>query len=189
MINAVSLHKAWVARTAGVFVLAVLAVVFFVAPAMGAQNNVRKPPLLTTVSGVSVKADFDGLVNGTPATLGTTFTADQFKVGTKAFKLTVTKVLPLSALIKGKWLEVTVINPVDKTPYAFLATVDTIDQSTGEVKVVIGQPGNPTTVTPAIVNQFEGKLMNLNYNKVPTTNGTNTIAFVPSPPGTGWNTN
>src|SRR5690349_11214767 len=98
MINAVSLHKAWVARTAGMFVLAALAVVFFVAPmiAMGAQNNVKKPPLLTTVSGVSVKADFDGLVNGTPASLGTTFTADQFKVGNKAFKLTVTKALPLS---------------------------------------------------------------------------------------------
>jgi hypothetical protein len=179
MRNAVSLHKVWVARTAGVFVLAALAVVFFVAPmiAMGAQNNGKQPQLITTT-----KASLVGLVNGTPANAGGSLTASNFKVGNVAFKLTLTTTMPLTALVKGKWLEVDVTNPADNTPYPFLATVDKVDQTTGQVEVLVGTPGNFASVTPAVSSLFEGKLMFLNFNKVGTTN----ITAIPPKPGTGW---
>ncbi len=180
MRNAVSLHKVWVARTAGAFVLAALAVVFFVAPmiAMGAQNNGKQPQLIK-----STKASLVGLVNGTPANSGATLTASNFKVGNVAFKLTLTTVMPLTALVKGKWLEVDIKNPADNTPYPFLATVDKVDQTTGQVELLIGTPGNFASVTPAVTSLFEGKLMFLNYNKM----GATTIAAIKELPGTGWN--
>jgi hypothetical protein len=181
MRNAVSLHKVWVARTAGAFVLAALAAVFLVAPmaVMGAQNNGKQPQLITTTT-----AGFDGLVNGQPANAGGTLAPSQFKVVNTAFKLTVTKTVPLNALVKGKWLECTITNPADNTPYPFLCTVDRVNQSTGKVEVLVGTPGSSATVTPAVASLFEGKLMFLDFNKV----GTTGITAKPEPAGTGWNT-
>lgn len=175
MKNAVSLHKVWVARTAGVFVLAAIAVVFFVAPmvAMGAQNNNKQPQLITTTT-----ASLVGLVNATPPNTGAT---SNVKVGNEAFKLTLTTAMPLTALVKGKWLECDITNPADNTPYPFLCTVDTVNQNTGKVEVQVGTPGSAASVTPAVANLFEGKLMFLSFNKV----GAN-ITAKPSPVGSGW---
>jgi hypothetical protein len=148
---------------------------------MGAQNGGKQPQLLSN----NTKVNLVGLVDGTPATSGTTYTAAQFKVGTKAFKLALTTAMPLTALVKGKWLEVDVVNPADNTPYAFLATVDAVNQSTGQVKVLIGTPGNAASITPAVSKLFVGKLGVLNFTKV---GATNNIAAIPPIPGTGWDT-
>ena|SRR2546429_9232641 len=178
MIHAVSLHKVWVARTASLLVLAALGVVFFVTPLVAMGANINNTPVL------KIKANFAGLANGTPAEPGKTFTLKDFKVGDTTFKLTLTKTIPFASLTKGKWLFVDVTNPADNTPYGFLATVDTVNPTTKQVKVLIGTPGNLGLVSDAAAKRFEGKEVFLNFTFDKT--GTN-INAIPSPAGTGWN--
>jgi len=177
MIKAVSLHKVWIARTAGLLVLTALAVVFFVTPmiAMGANGN--NPRLLT-----GFKANLVGKIDGTPPA-GTTLTVKDFKVGNTAFKLTLAPNLPFASLKKGAWLFVDVVDATNST-YGFLATVDTINPTTHQVKVLIGPPGDPLKVSSTAVKQFQGNEVFLNFNKDKT--GTFMVA-IPSPAGTGWN--
>ena len=179
MRNTVSLHKVCIAKISGLLVLAALAVVFFVTPlvAMGANGNNAQ-----VLSGIT--ANFAGMDNGTPSASGKTFTLKDFKVGNTTFKLTLAKTIPFASLTKGKWLFVDITNPADNTPYAFLATVDTINPATKQVKVLIGTPGNAGLVSNAAVKRFEGKEVFLKFN--PDKTGAN-ISAIPAPVGTGWN--
>ena len=177
MIKAVSLHKVWIARTAGLLVLTALAVVFFVTPMIALGANGNKPRLLT-----AYKANFVGKVDGTLPS-GAAITVNEFKVGNTAFKLTLTPNLAFTSLKKGAWLFVDVTDASNST-YPFLAAVDTINPTTHQVKVLIGPPGNPAMVSTTAAKQFEGNEVFLNFNKDKT--GTFMVA-IPSPVGTGWN--
>jgi len=177
MIKAVSLHKVWIARTAGLLVLTALAVVFFVTPMIALGANGNNPRLLT-----SYKANFVGKVDGTLPS-GAAITINDFKVGNAAFKLTLTPNLAFTSLKKGAWLFVDVTDASNST-YPFLATVDTINPTTHQVKVLIGPPGNPAMVSTSAAKQFQGNEVFLNFNKDKT--GTFMLP-IPSPAGTGWN--
>jgi len=175
MIKALSLYKVWIARTTGLLVLAALAVVFFAAPmvAMGGQgdNKVLK----------TFKADFAGLINGEPPA-GTTFSVKDFKVGDTAFKLVVSKTMPFEKFKKGQWIIVN-LKDASNQIYGFMATVDSINKTTQQVRVVIGAPGNPAMVSQAAIKKFQGKLVPLNFNLDPTKKNAGSI---PMPPSTGW---
>jgi len=176
MIKAVSLHKVWIARTAGMLVLSALAVVFFVTPMIALGANGNNPRLLT-----AYKASYVGKVDGTlPA--GAAITANDFKVGNAAFKLTLTPNLAFTSLKKGAWLFVDVTD-ASNSSYPFLATVDTINPTTHQVKVLIGPPGDPLKVSTSAVKQFQGNEVFLNFNKDKT--GTFMLP-IPEAAGTGW---
>jgi hypothetical protein len=179
MIKALSLYKVWIARTTGLLVLAALAVGFFVVPmvAMGAGGANGKNQVLKTF-----KADFVGLVNGEPPA-GTTFSVKDFKVGDTAFKLTLAKTMPFEKFKKGQWIFVN-LKDASNQIYGFMATVDSVNKTTQQVRVVIGAPGSPTLVSQAAIKKFQGKLVPLNFNLDPAKKN---ASFVPSPPGTGWN--
>jgi hypothetical protein len=178
MIKALSLSKVWIARTAGLLVLAALAVVFFVAPmvAMGAGGANGKNQVLKTF-----KADFAGLINGEPPA-GTTFSVKDFKVGDTAFKLVLSKTMPFEKFKKGQWISVN-IKDASNQIYGFMATVDKINPTTKEVRVVIGAPANPAMVSQAAIKKFQGKLLPLNFNLDPAKKN---VSFIQMPPSTGW---
>src|SRR5260370_4407753 len=178
MIKAVSLHKVWIARTAGLLVLAALAVVFFITPMMALGANGNAPRLLQ-----NFKCNFGGKIDGTPSTapVGTTFAAADFKTGNPAFKLALTPNLPFASLVKGAWLKVDCTDQTNST-YSFLATVDTINPVTHQIKVLIGLASNPAMVALTSVKLFQGNEVFLNFNKDKT--GSFMMA-IPSPPGTG----
>lgn len=175
MIKAVSLHKAWIARTAGLFVLSALAVAFFVTPmiALGANGN-NQPKTLTTF-----KADFEGKIDGT---LPAGVTIQNFQAAGAAFKLTLNQNIPFASLTKGAWLFVS-ITDASNSRYGFLATVDTINPTTKQVKVLIGPPGDTSKVSATAIKQFEGNEVFLNFGKDPTGS---IMLSEPEPAGTGW---
>jgi hypothetical protein len=175
MIKAVSLHKAWIARTAGMFVLSALAVAFFVTPmiALGANGNAN-PKTLTTF-----KADFEGKVDGT---LPPGVTIQNFKAAGTAFKLTLSPTIKFAELKKGAWLFISLTDQ-SNSRYGFLATVDTINPTTKQVKVLIGPPGDTSKVSATAIKLFEGNEVFLNFGK--DTTGT-LMNSIPEPAGTGW---
>jgi hypothetical protein len=180
MIKALSLYKVWIARTTGLLVLAALAVGFFVVPmvAMGAGGAANgKNQVLKTF-----QAELAGLALATPPG-GTTFSIKDFKVGDKAFNVTLTKTIPFEKFKKGQWLFVN-LKDASNQIYGFMATVDSVNKTKQQVRVVIGAPGSPTLVSQAAIKKFQGKLVPLNFNLDPAKKN---ASFVPSPPGTGWN--
>lgn len=179
MKKAVSL-KVCLARTAGLLVLAAVAVAFLVAPMVAMGAKPKNPPVL------KIKANFVGLVLSTPPS-GSTFNVKDFKVGDTAFKLTLTKTVPFEQFKKGSWLFCDLKDPVSNQSYGFFAAVDTVDKVKKTVRVLIGTAGNPAMVSTAAVQKFQGKLAFLNFT-VNKTNANN-IDAIPPLPGTGWDLN
>jgi len=104
-----------------------------------------------------------GKVDGTLPS-GAAITVNDFKVGNTAFKLTLTPNLAFTSLKKGAWLFVDVTD-ASNSSYPFLATVDTINPTTHQVKVLIGPPGTLPWFPLLHAKQFQGNEVFLNFNK------------------------
>jgi len=162
MKNTVSLHKIWIARTAGLFVLTALAVAYFAFPALTMAKVVQAPQLLT-----GVKADFMGLVS---APLPNLVDANGKLIpvpANAALDLTRNPKVPFGNLQKGAWIAINVTNPdpTDHQAYGFTATINSIDPTTGKIEVLIGTPSSTAMTSATAIQKFEGNLVVLNVVK------------------------
>jgi hypothetical protein len=187
MKNTVSLHKIWIARTAGLFVLTALAVAYFAFPALTMAKVVQAPQLLTTV-----KADFMGLVS---APLPNLVDANGKLIpipANAALDLTRNPKVPLANLKKGAWIAVNLTDPTDHQAYGFTATINSIDPTTGKIELLIGTPSSTAMTSQAVIQKFEGNFVFLNLVKdvqgnviVPpglSSSGWGATAIIPSAP-------
>ncbi|HEY4034829.1 MAG TPA: hypothetical protein VGL94_12785 [Ktedonobacteraceae bacterium] len=186
MKNTVSLHKIWIARTAGLFVLTALAVAYFAFPALTMAKVVQEPKLLT-----SVKADFMGLVS---APLPNLVDANGKLIpipANAALDLTRAPKVPLANLNKGAWIAVNLTDTTHQA-YGFTATINSIDKTTGKIELLIGTPSSTAMTSQAVIQKYEGNFVLLNVVKdaqgnviVPpglATSGWGATAIVPSAP-------
>jgi len=177
MKNTVSLHKIWIARTAGLFVLAALAVAYFAFPALTMAKVVQAPQLLT-----GVKADFMGLVS---APLPNLVDANGKLIpipANAALDLTRNPKVPLANLNKGAWIATTVTDPADHQTYGFTATINSINATTGKIEVLIGTPSSKAMTSLTAIQKFEGNLVVLNIVKDAQGN----VVVPPGLANSGW---
>lgn len=187
MKNTVSLHKVWIARTAGLFVLTALAVAYFAFPALTMAKVVQAPQLLT-----GVKADFMGLVS---APLPNLVDANGKLIpvpANAALDLTRNPKVPLANLNKGAWIAVNLTDPTDHQAYGFTATINSINATTGKIELLIGTPSSTAMTSQTVIQKFEGNFVLLNIVKdaqgnviVPpglASSGWGATAIVPSAP-------
>lgn len=160
MKNTVSLHKIWIARTAGLFVLTALAVAYFAFPALTLAKVVQAPKLLT-----SVKADFMGLVSAPLPNLVDTNGKLIPVPANAALDLTRTTKVPLANLPKGAWIAVNLTDPADHQTYGFTATINSIDTTTGKIELLIGTPSSTAMTSQTVIQKFEGNFVLLNIVK------------------------
>jgi len=177
MQNTVSLHKVWIARTAGLFVLTALAITYIVFPGLTLAKVVQSPQLLN-----GVKADFMGLVS---APLPNLVDANGKLIpvpANAALDLTRTTTLPFKQLVKGAWIAVNVTDPSDHQAYGFTATINSINATTGKIEVLIGTPSSTALTSQATIQKFEGNLVVLNVVK----NAQGNVIVPPGLANSGW---
>lgn len=176
MKNTVSLYKIWIARTAGLFVLTALAVAYFAFPMLTMAQVVQQPKVITNVT-----ADFMGLVS---APLPSLVDANGKLIpipANAALDLTRTTKLPFASLKVGAWIACNVTGS-DHQVYGFTATVQSIDQKTGQLQILIGTPSVASMTSPLTIQEYEGNLVNLKVVKDAQGN----VVIPPSVANTGW---
>jgi hypothetical protein len=173
MTNTVSLHKVWIARTAGLFILTALAVTYFAFPMLTMAKIVANPTFLPK----GYKVDFMGEIVA-PGTKDMSLSSGNGVVNL----LRVTQ-FPVADAKKGAWLACNVTGP-DNQAYPFTCTVDKVNTNDPtQLTVVFGQAGNTLMTSPAIVSAVQGHLANLTI----TTDAQKLNTFVPaSLSSTGW---
>jgi len=177
MKNTVSLHKVWIARTAGLFVLTALAVVYFAIPAltMAAQVKAQNLNVQTLKNATNVKVAFVGPVNAAaPADMTAT---------TGVMNIVRFPKVALSNLAKGEWVAVKVTDTTSNQSYAWTCTIFNISKTTGATQCALGQPANFKLTPQAVINRLQGTLIKLNLTPDATGNVTVKASDLA---GSGW---
>lgn len=174
MKNTVSLHKAWIARTAGLFVLTALAVVYFAVPALTMAAQVQNLNVQKLKNATNVKVAFVGPVNtAAPADMTAT---------TGALNIVRFPKVALSDLAKGEWIALKVTDTTNNQSYAWTCTIFNISQN-GQTQCVLGQPANFKLTPQTVINRLQGTLVKLNLT--PDATGNVTVKATDLA-GSGW---
>jgi hypothetical protein len=156
MINTVSLHKTWIARTAGLFILTALAVVYFAFPMLSMAVQVQNLNVQKLKNATGVKVAFVGPVNAAaPANLVAT---------NGVLNIVRFPSVPFADLQKGEWIavKVTDTNPQSASvnqSFPWTCTIFSIQNQ--NVTCALGQPGNYKLVNNQLINRLQGTLVTL----------------------------
>lgn len=179
MKNTVSLHKVWIAKTAGLFALTALAVAYFAFPALTMAAQVQNLNVQQLKNATGVKVAFVGPVNAAaPSSLtATTGTLNIVRFPT----------VPFANLAKGEWiaLKVTVTDPTSPSvnqSYPWTCTIFTLAQN-GQTQCVLGQPGNFKLTPATVISKLQGTLVKLTLT--PDAKG-NVAVKATDLAGSGW---
>jgi hypothetical protein len=204
MKNTFSLHKVGIAKFAGLFTLAILAIAFFVIPmataAVGPQKDSDKTPLI----GRTIKIFYLGKVIRPTisafnnATIGTTdpnsSTGTSGTTGTTGskFPFTLKKTIATNELVFGSWLMCGIQDPATNTIYTFMCTVTSFnntdkvllkDITSKNIAVVIGPPADTSLTDNNAIKKYMGKkgrlVFSLNAGRLTIPSGVEVAA-------TGW---
>jgi hypothetical protein len=180
MKSTVSLHKVWIARTAGLFVLTALAIAYFAFPTLTMGIQVQNLNLQKLKNAANVKVAFVGAVNtAAPASL----TANTGFLNIVRFSK-----VPLKLLTKGEWIALKVTDTDPKSAslnqsFPWTCTIFNIDQTSGQTQCILGQPGNFKLTSANLMTRLQGTLVQLKLT--PDAQGNVNVAPVDAA-GSGW---
>ena len=175
MKNTVSLHKVWIARTAGLFILAAVAVAYFAFPALTMGVQVQNLNVQKLKNATNVKVAFVGPVNtAAPANLIAT---------TGALNIVRFPKVALKDLQKGEWIALKVTDITTNQSFPWTCTIFNINQTSGQTQCILGQPGNSKLTSQAVISRLQGTLVQLKLT--PDVQGNITVAPADLA-GSGW---
>jgi hypothetical protein len=180
MKNTVSLRKVWIARTAGLFVLTALAVIYFAFPMLTMGIQVQNLNVQKLKNAANVKVAFVGPVNtAVPADMTAT---------SGALNIVRFPKVPLKDLAKGEWIALKVTDTKPTSPsvnqsFPWTCTIFNINQTTGQTQCVLGQPGNSKLTSADLMTRVQGTLVQLKL----TPDAQGNVTVLPTDlSGSGW---